>query len=76
MDEFDGVEFEQVDKATTIYKVDPGDPEFDQHYQIRIIEPLGMTPFFIVVDMTPYDDYDVYGSPQVKEIPNPYNKQA
>lgn len=28
-DEFDGCEFEQVEKASTIYKVDPGDPDFD-----------------------------------------------
>lgn len=59
-----------MEKATTIYKVDPGDPEFEQHYQIRVIEPLGMTPMFIIVDMTPYDEADVYGlvtSPEALE---------
>jgi len=41
--------------------VDTGDEEFNQNFQIRVIEPLGMSCMFIVVDMTPYDESDVYG---------------
>lgn len=53
---FPEIEFLQLDKSTSIYNVSMEDHYFHQACEAQIIEPTGMWPTLIIVDLTTEDE--------------------